>query len=146
MDNKKLIVAWLNSHDHVFGRLQDAVTKTAQAAGRAGDATLTGEQSSATSQALAEAQEAARHLVQTVRDVRQLPPVPDETTQTAFDAGLGRWTDAAETLAEAAGRRDVAELKRTARALDAGTDEFLRAAAALRQATGQPPDPNNPRN
>jgi acyl transferase domain-containing protein len=147
VDTKQRIVAWLNAYDTIFDQLQDAVTATAQAAGQVGDeVSQNGAQSMGAEQALADAQQAAQHLNDTVLQARQMPRIPDESTQTSFDAGLGRWLDAAQTLQEAAARRDVPELQRAARALDAGTDGFLRAAAALRRATGQPPDPNNPRN
>jgi len=65
----------------------------------------------------------------------------EEDTATAFSAGVARWIDAAEALVDAAERPDVAEVHRAARALDAGTDEFLRAAAALRGRLGNHPLP-----
>jgi hypothetical protein len=124
----------------VFGQLQDAVTKTAKAAGGTRRIVVQNASTAASTDALTEVSDTAHHLLATARGAQQLEPIPDEETVTAFSAGLAGWVDASESLA-AGERRDVPEMQRAARALDASTDELFKAAAALRRATGQRPDP-----
>jgi len=63
-----------------------------------------------------------------------LKDVPESSAANRhWRAGLRRWLDAAETLAACG-----AEATRAANALDAGTDEFLRAAGALRARGPEP--------
>ncbi len=131
------IVRWLSKHDHVFGELREAVAKTSEAAGHAGRLVAANVSAAGSGEALAAVRENARRLSAAVRRARRLPPFPDEQAAIAFSAGLERWVDASETLMAAAEHRDVPEIHRAQRALDAGLDEFLRMAEALRAATGQ---------
>jgi len=136
---------WIEQHMSIFEELGNAVTAVAKSAGDAGRAIDShGPRSAQASQSLVQASGAATELLAVVGRARCLPAIPNEDTQHHFDAGLGRWTDAAETIAAAAQRGDGPEAVRAARALEAGTNEFLRSAAALRRATGQAPDPRNP--
>jgi hypothetical protein len=135
---------WIAQHMSIFEELGNAVTVAAKSAGDAGRTVDEhGERGAQATQSLAQASGAATELLAVVGRARRLPSIPDAETQRHFDAGLGRWTDAAETIAFAAQRGDTSEAARGARALEAGTNEFLRSAAALRRATGQAPDPLN---
>lgn len=138
------IVTWLVRHDKIFAQLEDAVTRTAGVAGRAGWFVDVDLSDADTAAALAAVRRSAQRLLAVTQRARRLAPIPDPDTATAFSAGVARWADAAETLIAATERRDVSEIHRAGRALDAGTAEFLRTAAALRRATGQQPDPANP--
>lgn len=139
------IVQWLTRHDHVFGELLEAVSKTSEAAGHAGRMVTANVSVAGSGQALAAVRENANRLLAATRRARQLPPIPDGQTAAAFSAGVARWIDASETLVAAAGHRNGAEIDRAKRALDAGTDEFRRVAAAIRRATAQQPDPDSRR-
>lgn len=130
-------VQWLSKHDHVFGELREAVAKTSEAAGQAGRLIAANVAAAGAGEALAAVRENARRLLAAVRRARRFPPFPDEQTAIAFSAGLERWADASETLMAAVEHRDVPEIHRAERALDAGLAEFLRMAEALRRATGQ---------
>jgi len=137
--------AWLDANVAVFDRLNEAVTALASSAGECGrTAEAEGEYSEATSLALAGVRDTASSLLAELRDARAIEPIPDPDTARHFSAGLGRWTDAAETIEVAAIGRNAAEVERGGVALQAGGDEVFRAAAALRRATGQSPDPSNP--
>jgi hypothetical protein len=135
---------WLDANTWVFDSLGDSVTGLAKAAGDAGRAHGRSPTSVETHAALSIVGDKATALLALIARVQALPPIPDPDTGRPLFAGLARWSDAAGTMQLAAGRRDEPEVQRSARALDAGTDEFLRAAAALRRVTGQPPDPVNP--
>jgi hypothetical protein len=131
------IVQWLSRHDHVFGELQEAVTKTSEAAGHAGRLIAANVSAAGSGEALAAVRENARRLLAAARRARRFPPIPDEQTTISFSAALERWVDASETLVAAAEHRNVSEIHRAQRALDAGMNELFRMAAALRRATGQ---------
>lgn len=140
---RHLISAWLHRHDWIFEALQSAV---AQAASRSGDLArvLDGTTVGDPEVAARSVQEAADHLGSIVKQAQALPPVPDADTNRFFRNGLARWEEAAESLAEASSAWDGRRAMHASRGLAAGTDEFLRSAAALRRATGQAPDPLNP--
>jgi hypothetical protein len=131
------LLLWLDSNQAIFDDLRLAVTSTSLAAGSFGRALDGSTTSQSTAAARADVIAAASHLLGTAQRARALDPIPDADTERAFDAGLGRWIDAAATLEEAATALDVAEVLRAGRGLEAGTDEILRAASALRAATGQ---------
>jgi hypothetical protein len=136
--------SWLDAHTPVFDVLSQHVTSVAESAGMAGRAAERHAPDSEVQDALARSGEAAARLLAEVVKARALPPIPDQDTARHFTAGLARWADAAETISFASGQKDAAEIMRGGNALEAGTDEFLRSAAALRKATGQAPDPRNP--
>ncbi|MHB8187990.1 MAG: hypothetical protein ACYDDU_18370 [Dermatophilaceae bacterium] len=133
---------WLDQHMSIFDELSNAVMIVAKTAGDAGRTIdRHGEHGEQAKQSLVQTSGAATELLAVVSRARRLPSIPDEDTQLHFDAALGRWTDAAEAIALAAQSGDGPESVRGARALEAGNNEILRTAAALRRATDQPPDP-----
>jgi len=137
---------WLEQHMSIFDELSNAVTLVAKTAGDAGRTIdRHGEHGEQAKQSLVQTSGAAMELLAVVGRARGLPSIPDEETQLHFDAALGRWTDAAKAIALAAQSGDAAESVRGARALEAGNNEILRAAAALRRATDQAPDPRTVR-
>lgn len=138
------VSAWLELHDGIIDRLHSALLGATGAAGdvgRAVDAKATEEKVTSLIDDLGKR---ADHFLDVLREAASLPAIPDRDTDRHFRHGVARWRDAAETEKDAAARRDVAEIDRSGRAYDAGTSEFYRCAAALRRATGQAPDPNNP--
>lgn len=78
---------------------------------------------------------AAAELYQSVRYAKALERIPGPKTERHFAAALARWHGASDTLASAACDRDLPELSRCGRALNAGSDEILRMAAPFRHAT-----------
>ncbi len=136
---------WLNEYDGIFGELQETATAVGETSGAAGSAVERyGRDDPRAESALSKLREAATQLLSVARKAEALPRFPDETTQTAFSATLRRWIDSAETMIAAAAAKDPAEMHRAARAGEAGSLDFLRMAAAILRASGQPPDPNNP--
>ena len=134
---------WVAERHTIIDALDAALLATTEQAARVGRL-LQEEQS--TTAALQILKRNASHFLSLIHDAREYPPIPDDETNAHFSVALGRWADAAQTLVEICERLDAGEVVRVGKALDAGTDEFYRMAAALRRATGQPPDANNPMN
>jgi hypothetical protein len=126
------IAAWVTNNSGIFDELQDAVTRVAESARTARWELAAGADSQP---ALDRAGAMAGELLEAVRHGQEVDPIPDDAAEAAWTAGLSRWKDAAETITRAAAERDTPELERAGRALDAGTEEFLRAAAAFRRAS-----------
>lgn len=137
------IVEWLNEHDGIFERLQAANMRLTQQAGRVGRLLEAGDPVG--EDALAALHAFAEDFVAIIHDARELPPVPDADTDRHFRAALLRWDDAGSAVVTSCEGHDAGQAHRAARGLEAGADEFLRCAAALRRATGQPPSPTNPK-
>jgi prophage maintenance system killer protein len=138
------MVGWLRQHDAVLDDLGHALLGATGSAGAAGDALAADPSSARTAEALEAVAIRAEGFVAVISRGFSLPPMPDPETERHFRLALARWGDAAEDLRQAAAQGDSVAVRRSAAELEGGTDEFYRAAAALRRATGQPPDPQNP--
>jgi hypothetical protein len=118
-----------------------ALSAAADVAGRSAEADSN---SLETERTLTDMSREAANLLEGFEATAALEAIPDPETSRHFKAALARWTDAVETIATAVEVRDVAEMRRAGRALQAGVDEMCRAVAALWRATGQAPNPANP--
>jgi hypothetical protein len=132
---------WVAERHALTDALEAALLATTEQAARVGRL-LQEEQSTTTALQLLETN--ASQFLNLIRDVQEYPPIPDQETNAHFRAALAQWADAAQTIVEICERLDAGEVMLVGKALDAGTDEFYRMADALRRATGQPPDANNP--
>jgi hypothetical protein len=137
------VTEWVREHQTLFDALSAALLGTTEQAGRVGRILQSGEISSSAFKIL---ERNAAHFLTLIHDAQEYEPIPDAVTARHLAAALARWADAAQTTIEIAESLDASQVSRIGPALDAGTDEFYRAAAALRRATGQPPDPANPKN
>jgi len=134
---------WAEEHHTLFDALSSALTAATDQAARVGRAIQNGYDTTA---ALAILDRAASHFLSLIHDAQEYPAVPDPDTSTHLSAALALWESAAQSLIRLCTDLDAAGAVRVASELDAGTEEFFRAGAALRRATGQPPDPTNPFN
>jgi hypothetical protein len=133
--------AWLERNAQIFDQLHAAVTALANSAVRAARmAEQHGADNAATTAELEQVTTRAARLSAVVHHAQALQPIPDADTRRRT-AGLAHWKDAAKTIAAAG--RDLSELARVAEAAEAGTNEFLRSAAALRRVTDQHPTSSN---
>jgi hypothetical protein len=142
---KSPLQTWYEGNPRIFDELGAAAAALAQSAGRAGR--MAEQHGDGNAAIRVELEKVATHAglqLAVVLRAQALEPIPDADTRRHFDAALARWSDAAETIAKAAGRRDASEMVRSVQALEAGTNKFLRSAAALGRATGQRPDPTTP--
>jgi hypothetical protein len=138
MDNLR---QWAEEHHTLFDALSSTLTAATEQAARIGVALQNGH---STTTALAILNRAASHLLSLVHDAQEYPAIPDADTNLHFSTALALWESAAGSLVQLCSELDAAGVVRVASELDAGTEEFFRAGAALRRATGQPPDPTNP--
>lgn len=139
--SRSAVVRWLMAHEPTLAMLEHRVAVAVQSNGHAVE--LVDQPAVAETvvvQALIKLARAATALYETVRYAKTLVRIPDKETERHFAAALARWEDASESLASAVDSRNVPEIRRCGRALAAGSDEFRRMAAALRRATGVPPD------
>jgi hypothetical protein len=141
--NNDAMRKWAQEHHTIFDALSAALLGATEQAARVGHDLNDG---NPVTTSLAILERNAAHLLSLVHDAQEFPPFPDNETSRHFSAALARWEDAAQALITVCERQEPAEVERTAKALDAGTDEFYRAAAAIGRATGQPTDPANPKN
>jgi hypothetical protein len=137
------ITEWVREHQTLFDSLNAALLQTTEQAGRIGRMLQSGDNATSAFKTL---ERNAAHFLILIHDAQEYESIPDAVTARHLAAALARWEDAAQTTTEIAESLDAPQVARIGPALDAGTDEFYRAAAALRRATGQPPDPANPKN
>jgi len=121
---------WLETHDAFIDELEALDLEIGRLGGKA-------------LEAVAALRAAAEQLLVASAHGQSLPPIPDADSSSHLVAGFARYTDAAEMIIGVCDRTH-AEVEGSAPTLEAGTEEFLRAAAAVRRATGQATHPDNP--
>ena len=121
---------WLETHDAFIDELEALDLEIGRLGGKA-------------LEAVAALRAAAEQLLVASARGQSLPLIPDADSSSHLVAGFARYTDAAEMIIGVCDRTH-AEVERSAPTLEAGTEEFLRAAAAVRRATGRATDPDNP--
>lgn len=135
------IRTWLERNDHIITELHEAQTA---AAGSAGDLARALDCSSVETDVDAAAELASFHADNfqvIICRARDLPPIPDVETHRHFTRALVFWQEGAEAQSAAARERSAEKAQRAGQAYQDAGDEGFRMAAALRRATGQPPDP-----
>jgi len=134
---------WLEESGDILDRLADANGLVTRQAGRCERLLEAGDARSA--DALQLLWDRAADLLSVIHDAQALPPIPDAEISGRFLAVLARWEDACSAVIGHGAANDASAAVRAVSGLMADGVEFLLVATALGRATGQLPDPQNPR-